>query len=103
MRSAQVVHSRAGIGVDVPQIGVPVCGGVSSLPFIAGALAGALDGVSVAARGRQARRTLQSRDEGSGVLAGDGVGASGGAYAPGACVCCQKDTDLELRGQDDIR
>ena len=25
------------------------------------------------------------------------------AYAPGPCVCCQKDTDLELRDLDDIR
>jgi hypothetical protein len=25
------------------------------------------------------------------------------AYAPGPCVCCQKDTDLELRELDDIR
>jgi hypothetical protein len=25
------------------------------------------------------------------------------AYAPGPCVCCQKDTDLDLRDLDDIR
>jgi len=25
------------------------------------------------------------------------------AYTPGPCVCCQKDTDLELRDPDDIR
>jgi len=25
------------------------------------------------------------------------------AYAPGPCVCCQKETDLELRDLDDIR
>jgi hypothetical protein len=25
------------------------------------------------------------------------------AYAPGPCVCCQKDTDLDLRDMDDIR
>jgi hypothetical protein len=25
------------------------------------------------------------------------------AYAPGPCVCCQKNTDLELRDLDDIR
>ena len=25
------------------------------------------------------------------------------AYAPGPCVCCQKDTDLELRDLDEIR
>ena len=25
------------------------------------------------------------------------------AYAPGPCVCCQKDTDIELRDLDDIR
>ena len=25
------------------------------------------------------------------------------AYVPGPCVCCQKDTDLELRDLDDIR
>ena len=25
------------------------------------------------------------------------------AYAPGPCVCCQKDTDLDLRDVDDIR
>src|ERR1019366_1149455 len=25
------------------------------------------------------------------------------AYAPGPCVCCQKDTDLDLRELDDIR
>lgn len=25
------------------------------------------------------------------------------AYAPGPCVCCQKDTDIELRELDDIR
>ena len=25
------------------------------------------------------------------------------AYTPGPCVCCQKDTDLDLRDLDDIR
>jgi hypothetical protein len=25
------------------------------------------------------------------------------AYAPGPCVCCQKDTDIDLRELDDIR
>jgi hypothetical protein len=25
------------------------------------------------------------------------------AYAPGPCVCCQKETDLELRNLDEIR
>ena len=25
------------------------------------------------------------------------------AYVPGPCVCCQKDTDLDLRDLDDIR
>jgi hypothetical protein len=25
------------------------------------------------------------------------------AYAPGPCVCCQKDTDVDLRDLDDIR
>ena len=25
------------------------------------------------------------------------------AYAPGPCVCCQKDTDVELKELDDIR
>jgi hypothetical protein len=25
------------------------------------------------------------------------------AYSPGPCVCCQKDTDLELRDLDDVR
>jgi len=25
------------------------------------------------------------------------------AYAPGPCVCCQKDTDLDLRDLEDIR